>query len=103
MIPLLTLMISTGLLMIAIGISGLIFSRHFVLMLFSAEIMILASILLLVSFFATSGQSDADFVLVLFTLWVLAGVEAIALIAFYTVMKARGFGFDVKELSSMKW
>lgn len=95
------LLISTSLL--AVALSGIISERHFAVIMFSVEIIFIASIVGLVSFFSYSQSPDPSAVPMLISIWSVAAAEVIALITFYIFMKSRGFDFDITKLSKLKW
>ncbi|MEM0147266.1 MAG: hypothetical protein QXR85_01605 [Candidatus Micrarchaeaceae archaeon] len=101
MIPIVILIAS---LFIAAGaIVGMIFSRHFIIIMLAVEMLLIAAIVLLVSFFATSTNPSSSGIMLLFLIWAIAAAEAIVALAFYAFMKSRGISFDISKLNEMKW
>ncbi len=93
----------TSLLIVAAAIAGLLTSRHFVLLFLSVELIFIASIVLLVYFFAFSSSPSGEGLMLLFAIWAIAAAETIVLITFYVFMKHFGFDFDVSKLKELKW
>ena len=97
----LLLMLSVSL--FAVAIAGIISTRHFVVIMIAIELIFIASIIALVSFFAYAQNADYSAVPMLVSIWSVAAVEIIALITFYMYMKQRGFDFNITRLSRLKW
>ncbi|MGC8676308.1 MAG: hypothetical protein ACP5T3_02210 [Candidatus Micrarchaeia archaeon] len=85
------------------AIAGIIFSRHFVLLMLAVETLLVASTILLISFFSASTRPDSAGIMLLFSIWAIAAAEAMLAITFYLAMRSRGFGFDTSKLDEMKW
>lgn len=86
--------------MFAAGLSGIVSSRHFIIMMLSIEIMISAAILLAVSFYYYAYAGNI--LLLLFALWSVASVEAIALVAIYRHFVKGRISLEVNKLSELK-
>lgn len=84
----------------AIGIAGVAATRHFLIMVISIEVAIVASTLLATTFFYSTANGDV--MLLLFTLWVIAATEAIVLIAFYRYLAKYELSLDVTKLSKLR-
>lgn len=84
----------------AIGISGVISSRNFLIMMLSVEIAITASTLLAMSLFYFTSSSDI--IMTLLTFWSIASAEVMALVVFYRYMTKKGIDLDVTKLSKLK-
>lgn len=84
----------------AIGVAGVLASRNFIIMLLSVEIALTASTLLALSFFYYITL--ADITMFLLTIWSIASVEVIALIAFNRYMAKEEVSLDVTRLSKLK-
>lgn len=84
----------------AIGLAGVAATRHFVLMIFSIEIALVAATLAATVFFYfnTSG----NIMLLLFTVWTIAASEAISLVAFYRYISKYETNMDVAQLSKLR-
>lgn len=89
--------------LIAVALAGIISDRHFVVIMLAVELIFLASIIALVSFFAYMQTPGGSGVVLLISIWSIAAAEIIALITFYVFMKSRGFDFDITKLSKLKW
>ncbi len=84
----------------ALGISGILASRHFLIMMFSVEIALTASTLLAVSLFYFT-QAPGTIILLL-AIWSAATVEVLAIIVFYRYMTAKGVDLDLLKLSKLR-
>ena len=84
----------------AIGIAGLASERHFLLMVLSIEVALIAASTFVMSFYA-QGYSGAGMIFI-FVIWAIAAVEAIVLIAFYKQLDKGGIGLDVSKLSRLR-
>jgi NADH:ubiquinone oxidoreductase subunit K len=87
----------------AIGLAGIASDRHFVAILLAVELILVASIIALVSFFTSASSASASPVIMLIAIWSVAATEIIVLITFYVYMKYNGVSFDITTLSKMKW
>ncbi len=93
------LMLSFALL--AIGIAGVIASRHFIIMMLSIELAFVGSIILLLGFFdMIQGVSLA--MLLLASIWAVLVAEVSGIVVFYIYIKKRGMGFDVSAFSRLR-
>jgi NADH:ubiquinone oxidoreductase subunit K len=86
-----------------IALAGISTDRHFVVIMLAVELILLASTILLVTFFTYQKSPDPSGIVMLISIWTVAAVEVITVIAFYVYVKARGLDFDVTRLSRMKW
>ena len=84
----------------AIGIAGVAASRHFLIMMLSVEVAIIASTLLATVFFYFTASGDI--VTLLLSMWAVASMEVLALIAFYRYLSAQEVSLDVSKLSKLK-
>lgn len=84
----------------AIGLAGVAATRHFVLMIFSIEIALVAATLIATVFFYFN--TDGNIMLLLFTIWTIAASEAIALVAFYRYISKYETNMDVTQLSKLR-
>ncbi|MCL4383501.1 MAG: hypothetical protein M1168_02115 [Candidatus Marsarchaeota archaeon] len=94
------LFILISFILFSIGISGIAFSRHFILMIISVEIIFVASSLLAVSFF--TYLILGNIILLLLAIWSVAAIEIITLIIFYRYMSKVKVSLDVSKLSKLK-
>ncbi len=83
----------------AIGIVGLTATKHFVLMILSIELALLASTLLATIFFYITA--NADIMTLLFAIWAIAATEAIAMVAFYRYISKYEASMDISKLSRL--
>ncbi|MDE1833072.1 MAG: hypothetical protein KGH58_01500 [Candidatus Micrarchaeota archaeon] len=84
----------------AIGIAGVAASRHFLIMMLSVEVGIIASTLLATVFFYFTGSGNI--ITLLLSMWTVASMEVLALIAFYRYLAAQEVSLDVTKLSKLK-
>lgn len=84
----------------AIGIGGILASRHFLIMMLSIEVALVASTLLALSFFYYAAVSNI--LLFLLAVWAVASVEVIVLVALYRYMVKGEISLDVTKLSKLK-
>ncbi len=89
--------------LIAVALAGLIYDRHFVVVLLAIELFFISSTILLAYFFTYAQNPDPSVVPMFIAIWTVAAVEVITLITFYVYMKARGFDFDITKLAKLKW
>jgi NADH:ubiquinone oxidoreductase subunit K len=89
--------------LLGIALAGIISEKHFVAVMLAIELIFIASIIALVSFFSYATSPDPSAVMMLIGIWAVASVEIITLITFYVYMKAKGFDFDITKLSKLKW
>lgn len=87
---------------IAIAFAGAISSRHFIIAMLSAELMLFSSALLLATFFAYSPAPGSDVFPMLIGIWSVAMAEAIAIVAFYVYIKSHGLGLDLSRISQQR-
>jgi NADH:ubiquinone oxidoreductase subunit K len=94
------LFILLGMALFAVGISGILASRNFIIMMLSIEIMIISStvVALSVFYFVSSG----NIVILLLVIWSAASAEAMALVAFYRYMTKGQASLDVTKLSKLR-
>lgn len=84
----------------ALGMAGVAATRHFLLIILSVEMAIVASTLLATAFFYYANAGSI--MPLLFTYWSIAAVEAIALVAFYRYMARYELSLDVTKLSKYR-
>ena len=84
----------------AIGIAGVAASRHFVVMILSAEIILVASSLAAVSVY--TYVSNGVILPLLLAIWSVAALEVIALVVFYRYLASLEFSLDVTKLSKYR-
>lgn len=85
----------------AAGISGIAVSRHFLIMMLSVEVAIMASTLLAAMFFYFS--TNGNVLILLLTTWSVAAMEVIALVAVYRHLAKFEVSMDVSKLSKLKY
>ncbi len=88
--------------LVALGISGVAASKHFVIIILSTEVILAGSILAAVSFFSSASTSNGSFGILIISLWAIASTEIILLIAFYMNMKSQVPDFNVNKLDNSK-
>lgn len=84
----------------AIGVAGIASSRHFIIMMFSVEIVLVGAALLSASAFSYFGRGNV--LLLLFMIWAIAAAEVVAAIALYRYMVRAEVSLDVSKLSKLK-
>jgi NADH:ubiquinone oxidoreductase subunit K len=84
----------------AIGIAGMVSSKHFLVMILSIELSLIAATTFVISFY--SGGYSGYAMVFLFAVWAIAAVEAISLIIFYQELIRRGMGLDVTKMSKIR-
>ncbi|MDE1856773.1 MAG: hypothetical protein KGH98_01675 [Candidatus Micrarchaeota archaeon] len=98
MIFLYLLLLSVGI--FSIGIAGMVASRHFLLIMVSAEIALLSSTLLATGVFSLVAQSAI--IPFLFAVWAIAVSEVIVIVAVYRLLAKPGNGMDIRALSKLR-
>ena len=83
-----------------VGIVGVAATRHFLLMIISLEVALVGSTLLTTSFYYTTV--NGNIMLLLFAIWTVAAVEAIALVSFYRYLSKYETSLDVTKLSRLR-
>ncbi len=89
-----------GFAIFAVGICGMVASRHFLVMMLSSEAAIIASTLLSTMFFYFSV--NGDIIPLLLSLWSVASIEVMALVVVYRYLVKMEIGFDVTKMSNLK-
>ncbi len=87
----------------AIGIAGVATNKHFIIIMLSIELILVASMIAAVSYFSYLVSPGGTGIVLLISIWSVAAVEIITLVAFYVYMKHIGYDFDVTRLSKLKW
>lgn len=90
----------TSFALFAIGVVGVVATRHFLLMILSIEVALVASTLLATIFFYTTVSGNI--MLLLFAIWTIAATEAIALVSFYRYLGRYETSLDVTKLSKLR-
>ena len=89
-----------GISLFAIGISGILASRNFLIMMLSVEIVIASSTLMALSFFYF--VSSNGIVVFLRVIWSAASAEAMAIVALYRYLAKGQTSLDVTKLSKLR-
>lgn len=89
-----------GFAMFAIGISGIAASRHFVIMMLSVEVALIAATLVGTAFYYYVLQ--ANILLFLLAVWSVATVEVLSLVVFYRYLAKNEVSMDVTKLSKLR-
>jgi NADH:ubiquinone oxidoreductase subunit K len=84
----------------AVGIAGVVASRHFIVMMLGIEIAFSAAIVLAGASFAYAAPGNI--VGLLFTVWAVASAEIMGMVAVYRYMVAHGISMDVRLLSKLR-
>ncbi|MGC8776807.1 MAG: NADH-quinone oxidoreductase subunit NuoK [Candidatus Micrarchaeia archaeon] len=83
-----------------IGLAGIVGGRNIIIMIFSIELIFLASIIMLGYALAISpSAAGAEMIL---AIWAVAALDAIVLVVLYFILERMGSKFDVKEFSTFK-
>jgi NADH:ubiquinone oxidoreductase subunit K len=85
----------------AIGLAGILASRHFLIMMLSVEIAISASTIFAVSIFYFA-ESSSTILPLLLAIWSVASAEVMAIIVFYRYMVGNEVNLDVTKLRKLK-
>ena len=91
----LTYALITAFAMFGISLAAVLSDRHFVKVMLAMEFMLVASSIVLVSFFSFSENAGGDGLMMLIGIWAVAAVEGMAIIALHTFMRSRNLRFDV--------
>lgn len=89
-----------GFAMFAIGISGIAASRHFVIMMLSVEVALIAATLVGTAFFYY--VSSTNILIFLLAVWSVASVEVLSLVVFYRYLAKNEVSMDVTKLSKLR-
>lgn len=85
----------------SLGMVGVAVTRHFLLMILSVEIALVASTLFATTmYFSVIGAGNI--LLLLFAIWTIAAAEAIALVSFYRYLARYETSLDVARLSRLR-
>ena len=94
--------VAVGALLLALGLSGAIASKHFVVEILSIELVFAGSIIASVGYFAYLPGSNGSFFIMLLSIWAVAGAEIMGLVALYTYMRGKLADFDLRKLAKLK-
>lgn len=89
--------------LISIALAGIATDRHLIAIMLAVELIFLSSTVALLTFLSSNQNADSSGIMLLLSIWSVAAVEIIALIAFCVYIKGSGFSFDVSKLSKMRW
>ncbi len=89
--------------LLAIALAGIASHRNLIIILLGVELAFVASTILLVYGIAGLNSDPSQGFIAILSVWTVASVEIISLIAVYVYMKSRGMPLDVSKLSRMKW
>ncbi|MCL5008547.1 MAG: hypothetical protein M1156_01495 [Candidatus Marsarchaeota archaeon] len=90
--------------LVGVALAAIAVERNLIVIMLAVELIFLASTVAVVAFIAYgSSTGGALGVMALISIWAVAAIEIITLVAFYVYMKARGYSFDVSLLSKMRW
>ena len=94
--------VTIGAAFLAIGLAGVVASRHFVITILSIEVIFAGAIVALAGYFTGSYLNNGAFFMILLSIWAVASTEIIGLVAFYVYMRSKVIDFDLKKLTQMK-
>ena len=92
--------LTIGIALFSIGIAGVVSSRHFVIMVLSIEIILVASSLVAVSLY--SYVTNGEILSLLFVIWAIAALDVIALVVFYRYLAKLKMNLDVTKLNRLR-
>ncbi|MGC8699530.1 MAG: NADH-quinone oxidoreductase subunit NuoK [Candidatus Micrarchaeia archaeon] len=85
--------------LLGIGVAGVISSRNIIITIFSIELMLLSSIIMLAyGMEYKQGAAGAEMIL---AIWAVAALDVIVLVALYLILKPAG-SFEIKRFSELK-
>lgn len=93
--------LAVGFALFAVGIVGVVASRHFIIMMLAVEIALSAAIVVAAAGFVYSA-GGGDVLGLLFTLWAVASAEIMGMVAVYRYMMVNGVEMDVRKLSRLR-
>lgn len=88
--------------LVGIALAAIAVERNLIVIMLAVELIFLASTIAVVGFMSYL-QGSAIGAMALLSIWAVASIEIITLVAFYVYMKSRGFSFDVSLLSRLRW
>ncbi len=86
----------------SIGAAGIASSRHFIVVVLSAEVMLAGSMLAATGFFSAAPLSDGSFPVLMLALWAVASAEIVVMVAFYVKMRKYSEGFDLRKMNKLR-
>jgi NADH:ubiquinone oxidoreductase subunit K len=89
-----------GIILFGIGLAGVASNRNIILIIFSIELMLLSSIILL-GYGLSSNSNPAGSEMII-AIWAVAALDAMVLVAMYFVLSSIGSKFDVKFFEESK-
>ncbi len=89
-----------GVILFGIGLAGVVSNRNIILIIFSIELMLLSSIILLG--YGLSSSSNPEGSEMIIAIWAVAALDAMVLVAMYFVLSSIGSKFDVKFFEESK-
>jgi NADH:ubiquinone oxidoreductase subunit K len=92
--------VGLGFAIFAVGICGMVASRHFLIMMVASEVAIMAATLLSTMFFYFS--TNGSILPLLLSLWSVASIEVIALVVVYRYLAKMEISLDVTKMSNLK-
>jgi NADH:ubiquinone oxidoreductase subunit K len=91
-----------GLIIFDLAVAAIILERHFLTRMLATELMLVASSVMLISFFSFAKVTNGDGVMMLVCIWTVAAVECMGIVAFYILMKSRGVEFEMGRQAERK-
>jgi NADH:ubiquinone oxidoreductase subunit K len=88
--------------LLAIGIGGIIASRHLIILILSAELVLAAAMVAAASFLTLPGGNADQLIILMAAIWAIASVEIMVLVAFYMKMRRNVSGYDVGKLRVLR-
>ncbi len=89
--------------LVGIALAAIATQKNLIAIVLAVELIFVASTLALADFFSYGTTSPSAGLILFVAIWAVAAIEAIALIAFYVYMKAKGHDLEIDLLSRLKW
>lgn len=84
----------------SLGVAGIVSSKHFIIMVLSVEVILVAASLLAITLY--SYLAGVEILSLLFIIWAIAAIDVIALVVFYRYLAKFKVSLDVSELSRLR-
>ncbi len=89
-----------GFALFSLGVAGIVASRHFVVIVLSIEVILVSSSLVAMSLY--SYTITGVILPLLFVIWAIAAIDAIALVVFYRYLAKYKVSLDVTKLNRLR-
>lgn len=88
--------------LIGVALAAIATQRNLIVILLAVELIFMSSTIALAGFISGSTQGVGAGVVALVSIWAVAAIEVITLVAFYVYIKSNGYSLDVGLLSRFK-